>query len=163
MNKSFAPLLLALSLISSLVQAKEFSQHGFTFSYSDELDVTVTGDAIKTIIVKNDKGIQFLMQNYKALIQPDRLNKMMVQSLLEKFGENAQQLQTRKAVRPILGANRTGDYLLIVNEGAPMECLVFTFTKGGNTYCVMTQQALKDTPAAEKYFKEIQDSLKSEE
>lgn len=163
MKKSITPLFFVFSLFCTQVQAKDFASNGFTFTHSDDLNTKVTGDAVKTIVAKNDKGIQFLVQNYKALITPDKLQTLMVSSLMKKFGDKSTLLKNKTVVRPLLGKKREGSYIMIVEQNIPMECVVFTFKEGDNTYCVMTQQPLKDSPEAEKYFSEIQATLKAAE
>ena len=150
------------TLIFAQAEDKQYNEHGFSFTHSADLSTTVTGEAVKTILVKNEKGTQFLLQNYNETITPEALQPMMMTGLIKQFGDKATQLENKAVVRSILGKKREGSYLLIIEQGIPIECIVFIFKEGGNTFCFMTQQPLKDTPQAEKYFAQIQSTLKFE-
>ncbi len=145
---------------SGLVFAEQtYEANGFMFQHGESEKVTVTGDKIKTLRIENADNSLFMVQNYGSSIPPEQLLEKMSQSLLQQFEENATELTHKTASRILLGESRLGRYILFSKNNIPSESLLFTFKKGSDTICVITQMALQHSKEAERMFATIQKSL----
>jgi len=161
LHSIIALVLFPLTVLSSLAAEKTYTGQGFTFNYSDTLQLVESGKAVKSIRVKDDKGIQFLVQNYKEMIKPAALSDMMMNALKGRFPGKCEEAAHKGITRTLMGERRDGRLLYIYPQADTLiQCAVFTFTHENNTFCVITQQVMKDTLEAEKLFKTVQDSLK---
>ncbi|MGB0992626.1 MAG: hypothetical protein ACPG32_09160 [Akkermansiaceae bacterium] len=148
--------------LSSLAQeeTKQYKGHGITFSYDSDLTIDAKVQGVPTIVVKNDGGIQVMIQNYGDKVAPAKLSGLMVNQLKGIFKKELTELHNKSVLRTFFGKKREGRYLIIQRAGIPIEAIVFTFEHNGASWCIITQQAYKDTPQAEKIFSTIQASLK---
>lgn len=149
-----------LASLCSVFADKQFADHGFSFTYPEAMSVETVGKGIKTLIVKDESGTQITLQNYGNTITPEDLSTHMVKTLLTRFDKQSSVIEHKGITRTLLGAERKGTYLMLTPEDANIECVVFTFSVGNSTICVITQYATLFSATAENYFKTIQASLK---
>jgi hypothetical protein len=160
MLRNFVILCSVITSLSGLLLAEQtYEANGFTFQHRDSEKVTVTGDKIKTLRIENADNCLFMVQNYGSSISPEQLLKKMSQSLLKQFEKNARELTHKTASRTLFGEPRVGRYILFSKNNIPSESLLFTFKKGDDTICVITQMALQHSKEAERMFATIQKSL----
>ncbi|MEO1856461.1 MAG: hypothetical protein ABGY95_03715 [Rubritalea sp.] len=160
MLRHFVQLCLAFASHTGLLLAEQtYEANGFRFQHRDSEKVTVTGDKIKTLRIENAYDSLFMVQNYGSSITPKQLLEKMSQSLLKQFGDKATELTHKAATRTLFGEARVGRYILFSKNNIPSESLLFTFKKGSDTICVITQMALQHSKEAERMFAIIQKSL----
>ncbi|MFC5051666.1 hypothetical protein ACFPK9_13765 [Rubritalea spongiae] len=160
MLRNFVIFCSAYAILSGPLLAEQiYEGNGFRFTYSDSEKVTVTGEQIKTLRIKNSNGSEFLIQNHGDSVTPEKLREMMNQSLLKHLENGATELTHKTAQRTIFGTPRNGRYILYSKNNIPSESLLFTFQQDGDTFCVITQMALQHSQEAERMFAQIQQSL----
>jgi hypothetical protein len=147
------------SLTGYALAGQTYEANGFSFQHRESEKVSVTGDKIKTVRIENAESSLFMVQNYGSSITPEQLLKKMSHSLLKQFKENATELTHKTATRTLFGEPRVGRYILFSKNNIPSESLLFTFKKGNDTICVITQMALQHSKEAERMFATIQKSL----
>lgn len=148
-------------------QILKYAGHGISFEYHHQMKLSTDSEAdIITITVESPETPLALIQVYPSqFIASEPLRALLAQAYWEEFkARDAEFIYDTDEFtkRSIAGVDHRGGRLDFVLAGQRMKVEIFTFSKENAVIAMIFQNDMAETVLAERYFKIIADSFKTE-
>jgi len=156
-----------VEVVLSKKQILQYAGHGVSFEYHHQMKLSADSEAdIVTITVESPETPLALIQVYPSqFIASEPLGALLAQAYWEEFqARNAELIYDTDefTTRSIAGSDHRGGRLDFVLAGQRMKVEIFTFATEDAVIAMIFQHDIAETVLAERYFKIIADSFKTE-